>query len=512
MINKAITPFQAVFKNPFFRARYSLDPLEQKFLLLTVSMGMQNPTILKGVVNIPVQLFADKLDISTGTIYKKVKLLANSLTKKNLKIEELNGVKRFVFFSIYGMIEYVDGEGFVRARLNEGLIPYITDFEKGYTKIDLEYLMKLKSGYAIRLYELIKCELRGKKEVRFNIKLQELREILEINEKEYINFNDFDRRVLKTGSKECNEKTDITWKYKAIKTGRKVTHLEIYATCKTAKTESKTTKNTDLIILENEQKETQESNKKNTQNEKYEAVRHLPYPQGKNKDDTQAEIQPPLNPLLSRLQNLGFSSENAYNIFNKNEPEYIEFVFTKSKIETRDKVENKAGYFQSILSTYKQDYLDKLEQDKKEKEQAENFQKNKEAYEQKKKEEEELFNREQPTLSRDILEEYPEIFCKHVYKYLKTFIEINFGYTKHPEYFENEKAGKHDENMKIARAIQQRFLSCTSLRDFRNLIKYDEEWLFSAVFSTPEYFNESDPFYYKNKGIISRVELPFSVV
>lgn len=51
---------------------------------------------------------------------------------------------------------YKDGEGRVTIKLNEDLAPFLRDLKRAYTKFRLNNVLKLKSEYNWRLYELLK--------------------------------------------------------------------------------------------------------------------------------------------------------------------------------------------------------------------------------------------------------------------------------------------------------------------------------------------------------------------
>ena len=216
-----------------------------------------------------------------------------------------------------------------------------------------------------------------------------------------------------------------------------------------------------------------------------------------------------------RLTKLGFSSSKVNQIITEYGLDYLVFVFDKSKIETREKIENKAGYFQSVVNTYKETYKAQNEALEAQKAQSKLNIELETDRKSKIKQKEREFEQEQEVLSREILENDPEIFCKAVYGYMQTFIvDMQFGFTSHPDYNQNRVNNLQSENLKIAKEIRSRFLACQSLRDFINLIKYDEEWLFKAVFYSPEQFDKKNPSYYKSKvslAKLERVELPFNI-
>ena len=93
--------------------------------------------------------------------------------------------------------------------------------------------MKLRSGYVIRLYEILKdwynqaSRYDNGKKVEKIVEVRWLRDTLEMPDSyPYGGSSGVRNRVIEKAKKELAEHTDIIFDYEEIKTGRKVTHLK----------------------------------------------------------------------------------------------------------------------------------------------------------------------------------------------------------------------------------------------------------------------------------------------
>jgi hypothetical protein len=102
------------------------------------------------------------------------------------------------------------------------------EIKEKFLKYRLENILNLRSGYSIRMYEILKDWLElnsryGNKAEKI-VSLAELREILEIPRS--YKFFDIKRQILEKAKTELEKHTDILFEYEEIKSGRKVTHLK----------------------------------------------------------------------------------------------------------------------------------------------------------------------------------------------------------------------------------------------------------------------------------------------
>jgi plasmid replication initiation protein len=118
--------------------------------------------------------------------------------------------------------EYFIGQGYMELEFSPKLKPYLLQLKERFTTYRLHNVMQLRSVYSIRIYELLKqYALIGTR----LFELDDLKFILGIEKNEYEKYGHFKSKVLKVAQKELNEKTDISFEFEEIKSGRKVAKI-----------------------------------------------------------------------------------------------------------------------------------------------------------------------------------------------------------------------------------------------------------------------------------------------
>ena len=162
--------------------------------------------------------------ITDKTIYSKAVEIAKSLLTRVVffPIITEDGRKAFDGFQWISYIRYVEGKGYFIARINEDMKPYLLNLKEKFTKYNLDYALKMRSFYSIRIYELLS---QFKNTGWRQIEIEELRNLLGIGQK-HSRYNDLKRTIIEHSKKEINKLTDLNIEYEEIKTGRKVTSIK----------------------------------------------------------------------------------------------------------------------------------------------------------------------------------------------------------------------------------------------------------------------------------------------
>jgi plasmid replication initiation protein len=171
--------------------------------------------------------FSTLFGIDLKSAYTQLKEATESLQKEIIIIHNPDSkdpkLSRIVtnWFSI---AKYYDGEGKITVKFNDTIIPYVSNLNNGYyTQYGINKIAKLKSSYAIRIYELLICEAYHNKEYVIGVKA--LKTMLGLSEK-YVSFSEFKRCVINPAIANIKKTTDITiLEVEQRKTGRDVTHL-----------------------------------------------------------------------------------------------------------------------------------------------------------------------------------------------------------------------------------------------------------------------------------------------
>ena len=204
--------------NSLIKTSYKFKPSQQKFLKVMASMinkDDENFKLYKFKISQLIKLFEIKDQSKYTEIAKQTrKLMGNVLTFKN--------DKKLIQVPFLNYCEYEFGEGILGVQFHPYLKPFYIFLgkENPYTKYELKNILQLRSVYSIRIYELLK---QFEKVGNRIIDLNKLRELFQIESEKYKKYNDFKRFVLLQSQKELKEKTDISFDFEEIKTGRKVT-------------------------------------------------------------------------------------------------------------------------------------------------------------------------------------------------------------------------------------------------------------------------------------------------
>ncbi len=205
--------------NSLIEARYKLSINEQRLILLYISMLTPDLEDMP-IIRLKVRDVVQALEIHSEKYYSELKEVLKKLRSRVLEIPTESG------YIITGWIDaarYYAKKGEIVLRLSPELKPYLLKLKEAFTTYYLKNVLKLRSFYSIRLYELLKqYENVGRR--RFA--LEDLRKILKIDDNKYKKYSDFKRFVILSSQKELQKKTDICFDFIELKMGRKVVGIE----------------------------------------------------------------------------------------------------------------------------------------------------------------------------------------------------------------------------------------------------------------------------------------------
>jgi len=215
------------------RARYSLSSLAIKVITSVIAMIDKNDADFKLYV-IKVQDFKELTNKNTklgGSAYQQMIDACNELMNK--KIEFIDGVDiGFMLTRWIASAEYFAGAGEIEIEISQKLRPLLLQLKEGnYLNYELKNILALKSGYVIRLYELLKHEYnkitryKGHTTAIYEINIDEFRNDFKIPDS--YKYNDISRTIFDKATKQFKENTDIDITYKpSRKRGKKVLSVE----------------------------------------------------------------------------------------------------------------------------------------------------------------------------------------------------------------------------------------------------------------------------------------------
>jgi len=220
-LEKEITSRLIYKHNKLIESAHRLSLQEQRVLLLMISLINGDDEDFKSYV-FDVKEFAKMMGYKGQSIYSEVKKVTKKLITRVLEIEDLEN-RRLLQISWVSSAEYVEETGSVEISFDPKLKPYLLKLKERYTKYSLLHVIRLRSAYSVRIYELLKqVELFQER----SFVLTDLRKLLGIKEDEYKLYADFRRKVLEHSIKEINEKTDLRLSYETEKRGRGVNKIK----------------------------------------------------------------------------------------------------------------------------------------------------------------------------------------------------------------------------------------------------------------------------------------------
>jgi len=174
------------------------------------------------------------LSKESNSVYELIKKSADELAGRRIMLEKDGSWLRLNWLSY---AEYKKGSGHIEIRFDKALKPYLLGLKGYFTQYDLEKVVNFKSGYSMRLFELLKKEqfkADGKGYFRRSFEYDEFRALVGIEKTEYRDFSDFRKRVIDSSVKEINANPDIQiTQVNYPKIGRKVSHVVFH--CEKAK-------------------------------------------------------------------------------------------------------------------------------------------------------------------------------------------------------------------------------------------------------------------------------------
>ena len=242
--------------NSLTKASFSMT-LDQKRVVLACIAQIADPRIeltTEDEFTVTAPEICTLFGVDLKSAYTQLKEATLSLQKEVIIItnpDEKDPALSLRATNWFSVANYYDGEGKIVVSFNKAIIPFISNLNQGYyTQYGINKITKLKSVYAIRIYELLICEAYQNKD--YEISVKELKQMLGLAEK-YPSIAEFKRRIILPAIENIKKTTDINnLAVEQRKSGREVTHLIFkYAVKKEdVKLPTKThTKTTPLIPL-----------------------------------------------------------------------------------------------------------------------------------------------------------------------------------------------------------------------------------------------------------------------
>lgn len=212
-----------VKSNNLIEASYRLTTQEQRIILLIASMVKSTDQDFQEYY-IDIRSFMDLIGVTGKSKYAEIKDITKKLRERTIIIKDLekNTETQMGWVSSF---TYFNNEGYIQIMLDPKLKPFLLNLKQRFTQYERKYVIQLQSFYSVRLYELLKQYEKVKERY---LELDALRKMLGIKTTEYKLYGHFKDKILKKAETELPEKTDLKFKYKEKKQGRKVVGIYFF--------------------------------------------------------------------------------------------------------------------------------------------------------------------------------------------------------------------------------------------------------------------------------------------
>jgi len=216
-----------------------------EYRILLIALSKISPVTKTLKVSFKTDDFCKLLNLVRNGMYSYIREASKKLASRTLTVEDKNK-KHGETYSWLTKITY--NEAYISLIFNPLLEEYILDIKKegGYTKYFIKNILKLKSIYSVRLYELLKQYVKlGKR----TISVEDLKQKIGATEKSHTKMNFFRNRILIPIKNEINICTDLSFDFDEVKEGRKVKSIIFYINSKTDISEDSNNLRKDKLIL-----------------------------------------------------------------------------------------------------------------------------------------------------------------------------------------------------------------------------------------------------------------------
>lgn len=198
--------------NHLVSASYKLK-LDAKRLLLTCIARLDSKTTKttkKDGFRVTALEFAKLFGLDQKNSYGQLKDAADNLFESKILIRSKN-TDRYIRARWVSDIEYSEGEGCVDVCFTNRILPYLTQLSGNFTQYNLEYISKMTSSHAIRLYEILKKQqgLDRSEFGSFKISIEEFKEMMGCGDL-YPQTKHFMDRVTKIAVMQINKHSELT--------------------------------------------------------------------------------------------------------------------------------------------------------------------------------------------------------------------------------------------------------------------------------------------------------------
>lgn len=210
-------PGVVVKSNDFVKAKLDWTTIEHRITLAMIAQLQKDDSDFD-YQRIGLRKIIELSGTNSNDLYSRAEEICQKLLDQKIQIREEtdDGERKYRGYNLMSACEYVEGSGYIRAKFNPDMRPFLLELKRRFTMYRLQFVMRLSTPYAIRLYEMMKM----RQDLRFvRMSVEELRETLSVEHK-YERFTDLKKHVLEPARKEVKGKCDVYFTYRVKRDGR----------------------------------------------------------------------------------------------------------------------------------------------------------------------------------------------------------------------------------------------------------------------------------------------------
>ncbi|MGL5331185.1 MAG: replication initiation protein [Peptostreptococcaceae bacterium] len=211
--------------NTLVKARYNLTLMECR-VFMYILYSLQKSKDGKMYCYVTNNDFARLSDNRNLGFIKGIKSVLDSILDKHIYFEEYTETGEVGDWGKYNLINgymYLKDSQKFKIEVSEKVFDLLISYlDTGYTPVNLNVWLNLKSISAQRLYELLRLWSGSKKSIEYTV--EDIKNYMMLEEK-YKEYSNFKRRIITPGIKELNETGLFNIDFKETKVGRKVNSI-----------------------------------------------------------------------------------------------------------------------------------------------------------------------------------------------------------------------------------------------------------------------------------------------
>ncbi len=242
MVCKNSDKLVVVKHNDLIKAAYRLTILESRIILACIAQVNSKGTLShKDKFSIRVEEIAELLETgnSRNEMYANLKSALDRLAERWVYFIDKTDITPMEMKTRWvSAVGYTSEDARINLYFAPHIIPFLSELSSNFTQYKLKYILRFKSSYSIKFYEVLKSSMNSTVELTIDW----MRETMVLNDGGYDRVDNLQNRVIKPAIDELNQFTDLTVSYEPVKTGRKITAFKFTFVCledKKAKSKTK---------------------------------------------------------------------------------------------------------------------------------------------------------------------------------------------------------------------------------------------------------------------------------